>query len=632
MKPSAFSEYRPSLTSDAKLVSTGSPPSMITSKRHSGSTPHPKKNLLVDRNIYLRQSPLTQRSLTHSISDTQSTDLRKSGATLRDSMSSRAGTPAMSPGTSGRLKVRDGDEKATISRVWEALCLPEDERRYAWNILKNDITAQKAYGCRLRIALSLKKEYMDLIHQRQTTIHGLLILLNENHTKASINTRKRVAELVLSIKSLTSKVTNTLEKARAQCKMPLNLPSFSTDAINQNCRESWYAQLLMENIFTQKVLVKLILLIGFFDDPDKGEFVDAVTVSEAVAAFYKKSIEYGVWIKPETDQIDFKGQQTDRTGTFTQADVSLFLLLGLSILTIQPMDFTSLPEMLSQFLEAASGVPDMPLQSDEIKQLLINEGQRITNFRTIADEYARQGKNIVVIPIQHRREANQFDTYLLHNSTSCRSASGSLFTRYHTPTDGSVMPTAVKPAASAALPKKNKALTDGNIYAILKKVRGELSGPPRPLSNLDNMSVSISHEGEQHETTPTYEQCIYSSGLYGTPDAPSLDEDRPICANTLNAVSSPSNNNDNDNDNDNDSFSIPLIAFNEEIRNKSGSASDSNEFKEPIDSNDLQQSEPPSCTLVEESNTLQNLIIYKFNFTSPSIVNGNSYDIAIAVP
>lgn len=640
MRPSAFSEHRSLTSSDDKLVLSGSAPSMAASRRLSDSTPRHKKNLLVDKNIYQRQSPLTQRSLVHSTSERRSVDMRKPGATLRDSTSSRAGTPVVSPGASGRLRVRDGDEKATISRIWEALCLPEGERCYAWKILKEDTAAQKAYGCRLRIALGFKKEYTDLVHQRQVAIRSFLMLLNENHTKASIGTRRRIAELVLNIRSLTSKVTHILEKARAQCKMPLNLPLFSTEAINQNCTESWYAQLLTEDIFSQKVVTKLLLLIGFFDDPDRGEFASITIVSEAIAAFYRNSIIYGVWTAPDINETNLKGQKTDQTGTFTQADVSLFLLLGLPILTLQPMDFTSLPEMLSQFLEAASGAPDMPLQSVEIKQLLIKEGQRITDFRNTADEYARQGKGIVIIPVQSKdKEADQFEVYSTRNATSQRSASGSLFTQYHTPTDGSSMPKSIKPAASGALPKKrSKALTDGNIHAILKKIQGELSGPPRPLSNLDHASVSEPREDEHIEATHSYEQCVHSSGLYGTPDAPSLepslDEDRPTYVDTVHVASLQPNNDEcqcSSDNSENDSFSIPPIVSVGGNEDKSNETSVSEEPNEAMGPDDLQQPKPPVSILVEDSSTIHKLIIYKTKFTSPGTVSGSSYDLAIAL-
>lgn len=548
-------------------------------------------------------------------------------------MASSTGTSNNSPSTPGRLRIRDGDEKATISRIWEALCLPEGERRYAWNVLKEDIAAQKAYGCRLRVVLGLKKEYVDLTHQRQAAIRSFLMLLNENHTKASLSTRRHIAKLVLNIRSLTSKVTFTLEKARAQCRLPLNLPSFSTEAINQHSTESWYARLLTENIFTEKVVIKLMLLVGFFDDPDRGEFVDVDTVSEAVTAFYKKSVAYGVWINPDTSDYASKERKPDQTGTFTHADVSLFLLLGLPILTLQAMDFTSLPEMLSQFLEAASEVPDMPLQSDEIKRLLVREGQRITEFRSIADEYLQQEKDIVMIPVQHRKETDQYEVYSTHVAPSQRSGSSSLFTRYHTPTDGSAMPKNVKPLVSKALPKKSKALTDGGIHIILKKIRGELSAPLRPLSNLDRASTHDAYGDGGSEAVHNFKQYVHSSGLYDTPEAPSMEEDMPGCSAALR--STPPNLSEDEHQRsstgEDDLFSMPSIISLGEHENRDDDTLSSKKPTEVIDPA-IPQLKSSTDHFVEQSDTTHRLVIYKAKFASPRTVNGSSYDLAIVLP
>lgn len=54
------------------------------------------------------------------------------------------------------------------------------------------------------------------------------------------------------------------------------------------------------------------------------------TVSDAVAAFYKRSVEYGVWITSNVDDSAPKEQRSDQTGIFTSADVSLFFTLGIT--------------------------------------------------------------------------------------------------------------------------------------------------------------------------------------------------------------------------------------------------------------------------------------------------------------
>lgn len=575
-----------------------------------------------------------QRSLAHSISESKSVDIRKPSLKLRDSLPSSAGTPTTSPGASGRLKIRNGDEKATIFRIWEALCLPEGERRYAWNILKGDTAAQRIYGCRLRVILGLKKEYIDLAHQRQTAIRSFLMLLNENHTKASTSSRKRIAELVLSIRSLTSRVTFALEKTRAQCKLPLNLPLFSTEAIDQHYTESWYARLLTENIFTEKVVIRLMLLIGFFDDPDKGEFVEIDTIHNAVTAFYRKSVEYGVWITSDIDDSTLKERKADQTGIFTPADVSLFLLLGLPILTLKPMDFSSLPEMLSQFLETASGTPDMPVSSEEIRQLLIKEGQRITEFRKVADEYLHQGKKIVIVPVQHREEIDQYEVYSTRSVPSQRSGSGSLFTKYHTPTDGSFMPKNAKSPVSGALSKKRKAVTDGGIHAILKRIQGELCSLPRPLSNIDRVSIIDSREDPSPAATHNHQQCVHSSGLCDTPDAPSLDEDIPTCAAILYSAPPASTEDEyqhSPNDDDDDLFLMPTTTSFEEAEHENSEVLTSKVSNEVIDPDNAHPKTPINL-ISEESNNVDGLIIYKAKFLSPTIVNGSAYDLTIALP
>lgn len=588
----------------------------------------------MERSIYQRQSPLTQRSLGHSISESKSVDIRKPSLSLRDSLPSSAGTPTTSPGASGRLKIRSGDEKATISRIWEALYLSEGERRYAWNVLKGDTAAQKIYGCRLRVILGLKKEYVDLTHQRQAAIRSFLMMLNENHTKASTSSRKRIAELVLSIRSLTSRVTFALERTRAQCKLPLNLPLFSAEAISQNCTESWYARLLTENIFTEEVVIKLMLLIGFFDDPDKGEFVGIDTVSDAVAAFYKRSVEYGVWITSNVDDSTPKEQRSDQTGIFTSADVSLFLLLGLPIPTLKPMDFSSLPEMLSQFLETAFGAPDMPVSSDEIRQLLIKEGQRITEFRKVADEYLHQGKEIVVVPVQHREETDQYEVYSTRSAPSQRSGSGSLFTKYHAPTDGSSMPKNAKPPAPGALPRKSKASTDGGIHAILKKIQGELCSLPRPLSNIDRVSMPELYDDAPSEVVHTYRQCVHSSGLCDTPDAPSLDEDMPTCTDVLHKIPPTSTEDECQhppNDDDDDLFLMPAITSFRETEHETGEAFASEVPTGKASPDDVRPEAPVTVTSEEPSN-VRGLIIYRTTFLSPTTISGSSYDLTVALP
>ncbi|TNJ27062.1 hypothetical protein GMRT_14149 [Giardia muris] len=398
--------------------------------------PGARRNRLVDKRLYAEQKApgLAAKPAL------RGTRKRRAGnaKTEAEEPKNEAGASTMPPKDLSPTKpcprVRPGDEKATISRIWESICLNPAERRYAWTALEGDTQATRAYAMRLRDFFALKTRYLSLLAQRGETIEAFRTHMGRLTRKSSQEMRRGLARYFLEIRNLTAQITDVVENARYRTNVPICLPSFDTAEILERPGCQWYAQLLTENIITEDVAVKVAHALGFFDDPENGQFATYDDVVHAISSLYLRATRGAAWpaISEDADPRPFSIE-----------DVSLYLLLGLQIDSpTAKLDFSDFPVVFHKFLACFAQVDEPVLTGAQIRDLILDEDTRIATFRTLLEAQLEERQTIVVIRTG-KSDATPYETCPLLDAEARNGYRGLKpggFSKYQFPTDGSMMP------------------------------------------------------------------------------------------------------------------------------------------------------------------------------------------------